>query len=252
MRYRAVSLDLFDTLVDLFMERLPRVQIDGREVPTTTGELHAALAEREAVPFEAFHEALRAVDREHRDVRYREHREIGTVERFTAVAERLGLADPELPERLTEVHMGRLRTLSGIPGHHAGVLERLRGLAPVGICSNFTHSETARRILAEGALAPHLDAVVISEDVGVRKPRAEIFDAVVEGLGAEPEQTLHVGDNLDADVSGAAARGLPTAWITRRVKDPDAVLAAHLAAERGPRPDWIVADLEELLEIVAG
>ena len=46
MRFRAVSLDLFDTLVDLFMERLPQVEVLGHTIRATTGDLHAALAGR--------------------------------------------------------------------------------------------------------------------------------------------------------------------------------------------------------------
>ena len=247
MVLRGVSLDLFDTLVDLAMEDLPRFELAGKERRGTTAELHAALDASAGVSLEVFHEALREVDRGHRRVRYGEGREIGTLDRFREVAERLALDDPELPQRWTDIHMGRLRALAATPAHHAGLLVRLRETARVGICSNFTHGAPARRLLAEDGLAPHLDAVVISEDVGMRKPRAEIFDAVLDGLGTAPEETLHVGDNLDADVAGAAARGLRTVWLTRRVADPDAALRAH----RGPAPDFIVADLGELPALLA-
>ena len=36
--------------------------------------------------------------------------------------------------------------------------------------------------------------------------------------------------------------GIRSVWITRRVKDPDKVLAAH----DGPRPDYQIDDLAEL------
>jgi FMN phosphatase YigB (HAD superfamily) len=48
-----------------------------------------------------------------------------------------------------------------------------------------------------------------------------------------------VGDNLAADVAGAAALGIRTVWITRRVADPAAALAKHT----GARPDHQIADL---------
>jgi FMN phosphatase YigB (HAD superfamily) len=51
-----------------------------------------------------------------------------------------------------------------------------------------------------------------------------------------------VGDSLRADVAGAAQLGMRTAWLTRRVKDPRAALAAH----EGPAPDFTIADLAEL------
>jgi putative hydrolase of the HAD superfamily len=76
----------------------------------------------------------------------------------------------------------------------------------------------------------------------VRKPRPEIFAEALRRLEIAPEQALHVGDNLDADVAGAAALGIRTAWLTRRVSDPLAALARHA----GPEPDLTIADLAEL------
>jgi FMN phosphatase YigB (HAD superfamily) len=53
---------------------------------------------------------------------------------------------------------------------------------------------------------------------------------------------LHVGDSLTADVAGASARGMKTAWLTRRVPDREAALKDY----DGPKPDHVIADLAEL------
>ena len=246
MAIRAIVFDLFDTLVDLHMENLPRIEFRGRSIPSTAGLLHAAAARHVDVDFETFAEALVEVDRGFRETRYKLHRELPTEERFTALCQRLGLPEDELPLLLTEVHMARLREQVAVPPHHAEVLGRLRGRVPLGLCSNFSHSETAERVLALHGLREPLSAVAISDEVGLRKPRGEIFDAVLRALGVEPREALHVGDSLDADVSGAAAHGMRTAWITRRVGDPEARLREHA----GPRPDWQIGDLAELLEFV--
>lgn len=230
------------------MDRLPRVEVRGSPLHATTGALHEALAGRAEVPFDEFAAALREVDREIQRVRYPEGRETSTPVRFGELAKRLGLGDPEIPELLTGVHMGLLRSTAETPDHHVEVLASLRRHVPVGLCSNFTHSPTALGILDESGLAPHLDPVVISVDVGLRKPRREIFDAVLAGLGTAPEETLHVGDNLDADVAGAAARGFETAWLRRRVRDPEKALRSY----RGPPPDHVLDDLSELVALVGG
>jgi FMN phosphatase YigB (HAD superfamily) len=83
--------------------------------------------------------------------------------------------------------------------------------------------------------------------VGWRKPRREIFEATLALLGAEPGEVMHVGDNLDADVRGAGELGIRTVWVTRRVKDADAVLERH----KGPPPEHIVSDLSELPALLA-
>jgi putative hydrolase of the HAD superfamily len=118
----------------------------------------------------------------------------------------------------------------------------------LAVCSNFSHSQTAFAVLEAAGLRWSFDAVVISDAVGFRKPRPEIFRATLGALGTEPEETLHVGDNLAADVAGAAALGMRTAWITRRVAKADEALAKHA----GAKPDHVLADLRELFEIVRG
>jgi putative hydrolase of the HAD superfamily len=90
--------------------------------------------------------------------------------------------------------------------------------------------------------------VAISDAVGIRKPRAEIFHAVLAELDLPPESVLHVGDNLRADVGGASAAGLATVWITRRVSDPERRLREHT----GPPPDFVVEDLAEIEALLEG
>jgi len=242
MPIRAVVFDLFDTLVDLPMETLPRVAIGGREIPSTAGALHAALAERSDVSFGDFARVMAAVDREWRATHWERDRELPTDERFARVAAALGVTDPELPQRLTDVHMGMIASIAATPPHHPALLAALRERYRIGLCSNFSWAPTARAILAAAALGDAFDAVVISHEHGMRKPRPEIFAATLEALGVAPAEVAHVGDNLAADVGGAAALGIRTVWITRRVADPAAALAKHA----GPRPDHVIADLAEL------
>lgn len=244
--FRTVTLDLFDTVVDLHMERMPEFEIRGRRMRGTQAALHAVLVERAPVSFESFVEALRATDLAKRVPLYEQGREYPTVDRFSDVMERLGIADPELPELLTETHMQQIVDQARYLPHHVALLRDLATRVRIGICSNFSHRPTAVRILEKAGLLPHIHEVVISEEVGVRKPRREIFQEALERLGAVPEQTLHVGDRLGADVRGAAEAGLTPVWITRRVRDPERSLLEH----SGPTPAHVIADLEELRAIV--
>jgi HAD superfamily hydrolase (TIGR01549 family) len=244
MPVRAILFDLFDTLVDLYIERLPEVEYAGRRTRYTTPALHAETVKRAPVDFETFARALSDVDRELRADRERAGRELPSLERFGALAARLGLRDPTLAEALTRVHMEKLRGQAASFPHHAGVLARLRPRFRLGVCSNFSHAPTARAILDEAGLTASLDFVGISEEVGFRKPRPEIFRACLDALGVAPEETLHVGDRLAEDVGGARASGLSTCWITRRVSDPARALEAHT----GAHPDLVISDLQELPE----
>jgi putative hydrolase of the HAD superfamily len=247
MPIRAVIFDLFDTLVDLLQENLPVEEHHGACLPASVHALHAAASRRSAVPFDAFTRAMVEGARSFAQTHFALHREVPTLLRFQDLTRRLGLDDAGLPGLLTEVHMGVLRgQVSPLP-HHVEVLEAVRRRARLGLCSNFSHSETALGVLEDAGLRPHLDAVVVSDAFGLRKPRPEIFQEVLARLAVGPEEAVHVGDNLRVDVAGAAALGIRTAWLTRRVPDPEAALREY----EGARPDFVLADLAELPDALA-
>ena len=66
------------------------------------------------------------------------------------------------------------------------------------------------RDLEEQGLAQRMDAIVFSSEVGVRKPRPEIFRRALDELGVRAVNALFVGDRLDADVRGARDVGMRT------------------------------------------
>jgi FMN phosphatase YigB (HAD superfamily) len=189
---------------------------------------------------------LFAVDHEILHPRYARDIEVPTEERFAAVVERLGVDAPDLPHRLTEIHMGAIRDYTVTLPQHVGLLALLHGRSRLGVCSNFSHSATALSILEESGLACHFDAVVISDEVGFRKPRSEIFEVTLERLGVGADDALHVGDNLHADVQGAAAAGIASVWITRRVQEAE----RRLQEFDGPAPDFVINELAELIPLL--
>lgn len=247
MRVRALLFDLFDTLVDLRWEEFPQLEIRGRRVASSARELHAVVCERRAIGFDAFLEAMASVDQRLRPVYTDAHVELPTRVRFAELARELGIEDPRLPEHLTRTQMALFRAHSPAPPHHAELLAELAAQYRLGLCSNFSDAETAREVLVRAGLAEHLSSIAISETVGIRKPRREIFEAALAGLGALPGECVHVGDSLSADIAGAAALGMRTVWITRRLADPAQKLAQHPES----RPDWQIADLAELPALLA-
>jgi FMN phosphatase YigB (HAD superfamily) len=246
---RAVVFDLFDTLVDLRWEKLPVAEHKGRRIPATAPRLYQRVAGRVSIDFEGFVETLLEGDRAFAESHYRVDREVPTRLRFVDLLGRLGVDDPALADALTAEHMGMLRRGVEVVAHHGAVLDRLRRSVRLGLCSNFSHSETALAVLQDAGLRDrlHPEAVVVSDAFGLRKPRAEIFREVLGRLAVDPAEALHVGDSLRADVGGAAPVGMRTVWITRRVRDPERALEEH----EGPAPDFTIADLAELSDLVA-
>jgi putative hydrolase of the HAD superfamily len=83
------------------------------------------------------------------------------------------------------------------------------GLATQGyrlaMASNFDHR--LRQIAAELVPLERLADVIISAEVGWRKPAREFFAAVCTRLGLAPGDILHVGDDPVNDYEGASAAG---------------------------------------------
>ncbi len=246
MPIRAVVFDLFDTLVDLSMEGLPRIKVREHEFPSSLGALHDLIRPVVDMDLEDFADTLFALDKSLREERQAKGRELATLDRFERLMPWLPGAEkvPDLPAQMTEVHMGLLRGQVSYLDHHPEVLSQLNERVSLAVCSNFSHSQTAFQVLEDAKLRWHFDAVLISDATGWRKPRREIFEATLGAIDAAPAETLHVGDNLSADVAGAAGAGIRTAWVTRQVKDPDKALREY----EGPEPDLIIRDLSELVE----
>ena len=122
----------------------------------------------------------------------------------------------------------------------------------LGLVSNFTDPRPVRATLDATGLDAHFGAVVISAELGRRKPHRDIFAHALAELGAEPGRALYVGDDPVDDVAGAAAAGMRTAWIRR---DHRSLLQREFqtgpegdGAE--PKPDYTVAGVAELVPLL--
>jgi len=88
-------------------------------------------------------------------------------------------------------------------------LSRLRARVPVAAITNGNAS-------LERIGLGHLFAFTLrAGEYGAAKPDPGIFHAACARLGFAPEEVLHVGDDVDTDVSGAARAGLRSCWLNR-------------------------------------
>lgn len=239
----AISFDLFDTLVDLRREALPAVDLGDGPIRSTVGALWEVFRAERDLDLETFAAALAASDRAFLHARWAEGVEVRTEDRFQAFLHSVGLPADGLLHAMTEVHVGWIAKIASTPPHHRELLAELATRQPLAVCSNFSHTPTALSILErEGLLDLFEGRIVVSADVGIRKPRREIFRRVLALLGTPPKKTWHVGDQLSRDVAGGAAMGLQTVWLTRRVPD----VAEAEARYDGPPPTHVVTDLRDL------
>jgi len=98
------------------------------------------------------------------------------------------------------------------------MLHLLRKEYPLGLLSNFTHPPAARKILDLLGLAPLFGVILISGEMGFRKPHPRVYEALISGFRVEAGRILYVGDDPVPDIFGAERAGLRPVWTTY-VKD---------------------------------
>jgi len=89
-------------------------------------------------------------------------------------------------------------------------LDRLAGHAPLAALTN------GNADLVRIGLQHRFVFALGAREHGSCKPDAGIFHAACARLGIAPSDVLHVGDDPEADIFGAARAGLRTCWVNRR------------------------------------
>lgn len=101
-------------------------------------------------------------------------------------------------------------------------------------------SRVQRSRFARSPVTRHFDQIVISDEVGVKKPDPGIFALATEGFDhIGKEAILMVGDSLSSDIRGGVNFGIDTCWYNPRQRP----------LPEDPRPTYQIDALSHLLEL---
>jgi putative hydrolase of the HAD superfamily len=109
---------------------------------------------------------------------------------------------PDVPPILTELARLRMR---------------------LGIISNF--DRRLYDILESLGVRGVFEHVIISSEIGVRKPAAGIFQAAAQRFNVDTSEMLHIGDERDSDFAGARAAGLEALLVDHTSSKLAAILS---------------------------
>jgi putative hydrolase of the HAD superfamily len=153
---------------------------------------------------------------------------------------RLGIQDEALSQRATEFYAAQRKQTHRLFADADDFLQGIARRFKLAIVTNGP-SAVQRDKIRLTALDRYASSIVISEEVGVRKPAPAIFRMAAQTLGARPGEAVHVGDSLYADVRGARAAGVGAVWVNRtgRIRGPG-----------DPIPDLEVDSLRHLPELL--
>ena len=84
----------------------------------------------------------------------------------------------------------------------------------LGMISNAGNAANVQRLIDKAGIRKYFDPVLISSEVGLRKPHRLLFETVLRRWQLPAEQVIMIGDMLKADVLGAQQVGMHQIWIT--------------------------------------
>ena len=127
---------------------------------------------------------------------------------------------------------------------YPGVIETLALLAEryrLGVLSD-AQSAWAVPELKWAGLATFFETVVVSGDLGYRKPDPRIFSLALEQMELSPEEVLFVGNDMYRDIYGAQMAKMKAVYFATN---------QGRSKHKGVEPDYIIYNFDELLTAVA-
>ncbi|MFX0030522.1 MAG: HAD family hydrolase [Candidatus Hermodarchaeota archaeon] len=138
------------------------------------------------------------------------------------------------------------------------VLNTLKRSKTLSLISNFDHPPHIYSILSKFKLSDFFDSIIISSEVGVKKPDPLIFSFALEKANLKPNEVCFVGDTKE-DITAAINAGIFPILIQRDINTEDELLYDYTTEksfndknilEEIPKSVKVIKNLNELIEIV--
>ena len=233
MAVRAVTFDFWRTLFSDPREPVERRQIRIDALCKVTG----------ATP-ETAHRALLTSESEFLQHHIREQCTLGPIDAVAIVSRELGIPIVYRDAReLAEIFGSAI--LHHPPVAIADGLEAVRAASehfPIGIISDagISPGKSLRTILENNGYAPHFTHMAFSDEVGVAKPQALMFDCAARALGVQMNELLHIGDLEGTDIRGAKTVGASAALF----------VGDHDRYRNNNSADYIIESWKHFLELL--
>jgi FMN phosphatase YigB (HAD superfamily) len=233
---KAVIFDYIGTLVNC----------GGYTMEASRDKLYFALA---AEGFEVdkgkFLDAYIQAHEKYRKVRYEQLREVTNAIWVADALSNLGFKavadDPRVKAALNVFFKDFVDTLELRVGAKK-LIKQVQQQYKVGLISNFTHAPVIYKSLRQLEINPFFNAVVVSDEIGWRKPSAKIFQDALNKLKVTADQAVYIGDSPIEDIKGAKESGLKTVFV------PSQFNTLKDLMESQQKPDFIAKDLQTIFK----
>lgn len=155
--------------------------------------------------------------------------------RFFHPLQQVGVEDAGLAQAFAADFFAVIPTCKKLMPHAREALEYLSTRYRLYILSNGFRELQYRKMCSAG-IEGYFRRVVLSEDIGLLKPRKELFDFALSATQSEARDSLMIGDNWENDIAGARNAGWHQAYYA---PDEDASPLPF-------QPTYRIHDLQEL------
>lgn len=159
-------------------------------------------------------------------------------QRFFYPLQAVGVNDPKLSKRFSEDFFAIVPTKEKLMPYAKEVLEYLKPNYNLYIISNGFRELQSKKMQASG-IDSYFKKIILSEDIGVMKPYPEIFHFALSATQSELRESIMIGDNWKADITGAKGVGMDQVYYNVEEREEFPFEATH-----------VVMGLEELKRIL--
>lgn len=145
-----------------------------------------------------------------------------------------------MPRFLAEVYRGISRHRLELYPDVKFVLDQLKPRFSLAVVSDGQSAWALPEIRATD-IDHYFNPIVISGDYRFRKPDPRLFQAALDGIQAEPEEVLFVGNDMYRDVYGAGRLGMKTVFFLSN---------QGRQQMEGVEPDYIIYRFVELIKAI--
>ena len=145
---------------------------------------------------------------------------------------------PSLAQEFRRLSMVRLRCFRGVKT----MLRELKKQGRVYLVSNAQSCFTIDELKTTG-LYPLFDGILISSDVGVKKPFPDIFRIAFDRFGIRAEDSIYIGNDLRDDILGASRVGMKSLYIKT-------AQSGNYDEEAMPKPTYTVKNHREMKRLL--
>lgn len=138
--------------------------------------------------------------------------------RYNHPLEVVGVHDEELAARFCREALGRIPTKNTLIEGAKELLDYLQPKYNLYILSNGFQELQEQKMLTTG-IRDYFKALILSDHIGINKPRREIFEYALSSTGSTLEDSIMIGDMFETDIAGAANVGLRQIFFNRKGVD---------------------------------